>query len=56
MTCKSRDEDPHGPVEHLFRRFPRVVRDVAKSCGKEVNLIVTGQDTDLDKEHSGYAG
>jgi two-component system chemotaxis sensor kinase CheA len=37
------------PVEHLFRRFPRVVRDVAKSCGKEVNLIVTGQDTDLDK-------
>jgi two-component system chemotaxis sensor kinase CheA len=37
------------PVEHLFRRFPRVVRDVAKSCGKEANLVVTGQDTDLDK-------
>src|SRR5262249_51773717 len=37
------------PVEHLFRRFPRVVRDVAKSCGKEVTLAVTGQDTDLDK-------
>jgi two-component system chemotaxis sensor kinase CheA len=37
------------PVEHLFRRFPRVVRDVAKSCGKEVNLVMTGQDTDLDK-------
>lgn len=37
------------PVEHLFRRFPRVVRDVARSCGKEVNLIITGQDTDLDK-------
>jgi two-component system chemotaxis sensor kinase CheA len=37
------------PVDHLFRRFPRVVRDVAKSCGKEVNLVVTGQDTDLDK-------
>jgi two-component system chemotaxis sensor kinase CheA len=37
------------PVEHLFRRFPRVVRDVAKSCGKEVALVVTGQDTDLDK-------
>jgi two-component system chemotaxis sensor kinase CheA len=37
------------PVEHLFRRFPRVVRDVAKSCGKEVSLLVTGQDTDLDK-------
>ena len=37
------------PVEHLFRRFPRVVRDVAKSCGKEVHLVVSGQDTDLDK-------
>jgi len=37
------------PVEHLFRRFPRVVRDVAKSCGKEVNLEISGQDTDLDK-------
>ena len=37
------------PVEQLFRRFPRVVRDVAKSCGKEVNLAITGQDTDLDK-------
>jgi two-component system, chemotaxis family, sensor kinase CheA len=37
------------PVEHLFRRFPRVVRDVARSCGKEVNLVLTGQDTDLDK-------
>ena len=37
------------PVEHLFRRFPRVLRDVARSCGKEVNLVITGQDTDLDK-------
>jgi two-component system, chemotaxis family, sensor kinase CheA len=37
------------PVEHLFRRFPRVIRDVAKSCGKEVALVVSGQDTDLDK-------
>ena len=37
------------PVEHLFRRFPRLVRDVAKSCGKEVTLVVTGEDTDLDK-------
>ena len=24
------------PVEQLFRRFPRMVRDVAKQCGKEV--------------------
>lgn len=37
------------PVEQLFRRFPRMVRDVAKQCGKEVELVMTGQDTDLDK-------
>jgi len=37
------------PVEQLFRRFPRLVRDVGKSCGKEVGLVITGQDTDLDK-------
>jgi len=37
------------PVEQLFRRFPRMVRDVARQCGKEVELVVSGQDTDLDK-------
>src|SRR6202158_2620681 len=37
------------PVEQLFRRFPRVVRDVAKQCGKDVALQVSGQNTDLDK-------
>jgi two-component system chemotaxis sensor kinase CheA len=37
------------PVEHLFRRFPRVVRDVAKQCGKDVQLILKGESTDLDK-------
>ena len=37
------------PVEQLFRRFPRMVRDVAKQCGKEVALVMSGQDTDLDK-------
>jgi two-component system, chemotaxis family, sensor kinase CheA len=37
------------PVEQLFRRFPRVVRDVAKLCGKDVALDVTGEHTDLDK-------
>jgi two-component system chemotaxis sensor kinase CheA len=37
------------PVEQLFRRFPRIVRDVAKACGKEVELSISGQDTDLDK-------
>jgi two-component system chemotaxis sensor kinase CheA len=37
------------PVEQLFRRFPRMVRDVAIQCGKDVDLVLTGQDTDLDK-------
>jgi len=37
------------PVEQLFRRFPRVVRDVAKLCGKDVALEVAGEHTDLDK-------
>jgi two-component system, chemotaxis family, sensor kinase CheA len=37
------------PVDQLFRRFPRVVRDVGRQCGKEVALIVRGGQTDLDK-------
>ena len=37
------------PVDQLFRRFPRMVRDVPRQCGNEVELAVSGQDTDLDK-------
>jgi two-component system chemotaxis sensor kinase CheA len=37
------------PVEQLFRRFPRVVRDVAKQCGKDVAMELAGEHTDLDK-------
>src|SRR5450432_254262 len=37
------------PVEQLFRRFPRMVRDVARQCGREVELVLSGQETDLDK-------
>ena len=37
------------PVEQLFRRFPRIVRDIAKHCDKDVQLVLKGQDTDLDK-------
>jgi two-component system chemotaxis sensor kinase CheA len=36
-------------VEQLFRRFPRIVRDVAKARNKDVALDITGQNTDLDK-------
>jgi two-component system chemotaxis sensor kinase CheA len=37
------------PVEQLFRRFPRIVRDVAKQRNKEIALEIAGQSTDLDK-------
>ncbi len=37
------------PVDQLFRRFPRIVRDVARQCGREVDLELAGQETDLDK-------
>ena len=37
------------PVEQLFRRFPRLVRDVAKQLDKDVALELAGQNTDLDK-------
>ena len=37
------------PVEQLFRRFPRIVRDIAKMRGKDVALTVSGESTGLDK-------
>ena len=37
------------PVDHVFSRFPRTVRDLAKACGKEVALTVDGADTELDR-------
>ena len=38
-----------APVEQLFNKFPRIVRDVATACGKEVSLHVDGADTELDR-------
>jgi len=37
------------PIKKVFGRFPRVVRDLARSLKKEVNLEMRGEDTDLDK-------
>jgi two-component system chemotaxis sensor kinase CheA len=37
------------PVEQLFRRFPRIVRDVAKLRNKHIAVEIAGQNTDLDK-------
>lgn len=37
------------PVAGTFNRFNRVVRDTALALGKEVSLIISGEDTELDK-------
>ncbi len=37
------------PIGQVFERFPRLVRDVAKARGKEVELRISGSQTDLDK-------
>ncbi len=37
------------PIKKVFGRFPRVVRDLARSLNKEVNLELIGEETDLDK-------
>jgi two-component system, chemotaxis family, sensor kinase CheA len=37
------------PIKKVFGRFPRVVRDLARNLKKEVNLVLKGEDTDLDK-------
>ncbi|MDH3760610.1 MAG: chemotaxis protein CheA [Gammaproteobacteria bacterium] len=37
------------PVKKVFGRFPRVVRDLARSLEKEISLDMVGEDTDLDK-------
>ncbi|QGG48191.1 chemotaxis protein CheA [Heliorestis convoluta] len=37
------------PIEQVFNRFPRMVRDLAKELGKEINLIIEGKDTELDR-------
>jgi two-component system chemotaxis sensor kinase CheA len=37
------------PIGRLFQRFPRIVRDLARQLGKEVELVLEGEDTDLDR-------
>ena len=37
------------PVKKVFGRFPRVVRDLARKLGKDINLELQGEETDLDK-------
>jgi len=37
------------PVSFIFDRFPRLIRDISKNLGKDVQLVLEGQDTELDR-------
>ena len=37
------------PIGTIFNRFPRVVRDLSRDLGRKVNLVIEGEDTELDK-------
>ncbi|GIO83823.1 chemotaxis protein CheA [Paenibacillus faecis] len=37
------------PIDTVFNRFPRMVRDLAKSLDKKIDLIITGAETELDR-------
>ncbi|MBE6350165.1 MAG: chemotaxis protein CheA [Spirochaetaceae bacterium] len=37
------------PINQIFSRFPRVVRDLSRDLEKKINLIIEGEDTELDK-------
>ncbi len=37
------------PVSFIFDRFPRLIRDISKTLGKDVELLIEGQETELDR-------
>lgn len=37
------------PVDEIFQKFPRMVRDLAKDHGKQVDFVMMGRDIELDK-------
>lgn len=37
------------PLAEVFNRFPRMVRDIARNSGKEVDFLVQGEETELDR-------
>ncbi|SMB93833.1 two-component system, chemotaxis family, sensor kinase CheA [Thermanaeromonas toyohensis ToBE] len=37
------------PIDQVFNRFPRMVRDLAHKAGKEIEFIVEGRETELDR-------
>ncbi|MEK6557742.1 MAG: chemotaxis protein CheW, partial [Candidatus Margulisiibacteriota bacterium] len=36
-------------IDQVFNRFPRVVRDISRKLNKEINLVIEGKETELDK-------
>jgi two-component system chemotaxis sensor kinase CheA len=38
------------PLASVFRRFPRLVRDLAASMNKQIDVVISGEDTELDKQ------
>ena len=44
------------PVKHVFDRFPRMVRDLAKQAGKDVQLQIAGEETELDRSLTNQIG
>ncbi|WP_027824246.1 chemotaxis protein CheA [Laribacter hongkongensis] len=37
------------PIGRLFQKYPRLARDLARQLGKEVELVLSGEETELDK-------
>jgi two-component system chemotaxis sensor kinase CheA len=37
------------PIEQLFNRFPRMIRDLSRDLGKDIELVLEGKDTELDR-------
>ncbi len=37
------------PISQIFNRFPRLIRDLSKNLNKKVNLVIEGEETELDK-------
>lgn len=37
------------PLATVFQRYPRLIRDISRKLGKQVDLIIEGEDTEADK-------
>jgi two-component system chemotaxis sensor kinase CheA len=37
------------PIDHIWSKLPRVVRDLSTSLGKQVQLVMQGKETELDR-------